>query len=265
MPKVGANGIELYYDEYGAGPEALVLAHGFTQARTHWRALIGELPLDRLRVLSFDMRGHGRSSAPASGYSMSQMAEDVAAATRSLGVERFHFAGHSMGCQVGVALASRYAGCLRSLILVASAPLSGAKAFDPDGQLLLAAVAATPTAETYWAWIETWAARPIAPEVFDYFRRVYEPMTQDHPEQVYEGCCEDLSAALPGITVPTLMISGDGDVLHDLNLADAARIPGCSLHILPNVGHMIEMEAPVELARLMTEFMDAKTATAGMK
>src|SRR5262245_40224395 len=130
MGSVTVNGINLNYDEHGAGLEPLVLVHGFTQARTHWRALIDQLPLERLRVFAFDMRGHGKSDAPPSGYEMSQMADDVAAAMQKLGIESFHFAGHSMGCQVGVALAARHPKQCKSLTLVASAPLSGAKAFD---------------------------------------------------------------------------------------------------------------------------------------
>jgi pimeloyl-ACP methyl ester carboxylesterase len=255
MPSVNVNGLNLYYDEHGIGSETLVLVHGFTQARTHWRALIDQLPLDKLRVLAFDMRGHGRSDAPASGYGMSQMADDVAEATQSLGLQSFHFAGHSMGCQVGVALASRRPERLRSLTLVAPPPLAGAKAFDPGGQLLEAAREATPRAETYWPWIETWAARRIPAELLAALQLDYEPMTQDHLGQVYEGCCEDLSGFLPTITTPTLVVAGEKDLLRDFNLADAARIPGRCMQVFYGVGHMIEMEAPKELARLMVDFM----------
>jgi pimeloyl-ACP methyl ester carboxylesterase len=254
MPKVKAGNIELYYEQFGAGTEPLVLAHGYTQSRAHWQALVKALPLDTLRVYAFDLRGHGRSDAPADGYTMSQVADDLAAATQELGLESFNFAGHSMGGNVGIALAGRHPERLRSLVVVCGAPADGIGSVDPEGSILAAAKENCGDAEKYWAWIETWAGRPIAGELLDSFKRAYEPCAA--LEQAYNGVKEDLSHLLPRITVPTLVVTGDRDVLRDANLSTAARIPGSGLHVFYRAGHMLEMEVPLELAGLIVDFIE---------
>jgi (E)-2-((N-methylformamido)methylene)succinate hydrolase len=254
VPKVRAGDIELYYEEHGSGSEPLVLMHGFTQSHTHWQGLIRQLPLDRLRVLAFDSRGHGRSDKQPSGYTISQHADDIAAATRALGIETFNFAGHSMGGQIGMALAARHPERLRRLILVASGPSEGLRAFDPF--LREAARASIGDAETYWAWIETWAARPILSTLLSSLKAQYEPMTIEYLDEAFDGICEDLSDRLTEVNVPTLVVAGDRDVLREANLKDAARIPSCALHVFYRTGHMIEMERPEELSALIADFIE---------
>ena len=261
VPKIQAGEIELFYEEYGRGSEPLILVHGLTQSHIHWHALIEDLPLDKLRVMAFDARGHGRSDAPSTGYAMSQQADDIVAAARALGLDSFHFVGHSMGCQIGAALALRHPDCLRTLVLVASAPLAGARAMDP--YLRETARASIGDADTYWAWVQTWAARPIAPELLSYFKSKYEPMTIEYLDEAFEGICEDLSAGLGEINVPTLVVAGDRDVLKDANLLAAASIPNCALHVFYRTGHMIEMERPAELAALIVDFIEHGVPAAG--
>src|SRR3972149_6632887 len=119
MPTVAANGIDIYYELWGQGPP-LVMAHGFCGSTDEWRAPV--LPLAqrrRRRLLLYDIRGHGRSSAPEDPalYSMPIFAADQAALMRTLGIEHAHAGGGSMGGMVAAQFAVDYPEMLTSLLL----------------------------------------------------------------------------------------------------------------------------------------------------
>jgi 3-oxoadipate enol-lactonase len=117
MSTVTANGIEIYCELWGEGPP-LVMAHGFCGCTDEWRALV--LPLaKRRRLLLYDVRGHGRSSAPEDPavYSMPIFAADQAALMLALGIERAHVGGGSMGGMIAAQFAVDYPQMLSSLLL----------------------------------------------------------------------------------------------------------------------------------------------------
>jgi pimeloyl-ACP methyl ester carboxylesterase len=253
---IEVNGLTLNYDEFGTGDTPLVLLHGFTQSRSDWQGVIGCLPLDRLHVYAFDAHGHGRSDAPPSGYVASNAARDIAEAMRLLGFEAFHFAAHSMGGFIGLALAAHHPASLLSLTLVSPAPAIGVRNFDPERQLLAAAREAIGDTDRYWSWIATWAARQIEPKLLAELKRRHEDPGEATLEAGYDLMAEDLSGILSRIVAPALMVTGERDPLREANLADAARIPGCGLHLFYRAGHMLEMEVPAELARLIVDFIE---------
>ncbi len=125
MPRVKANDTELYYQEAGTGREPMVLVHGWVSSSRIWVETIPRLPLKRYHVYAFDLRGAGQSERPASGYSPEQYADDIAAAMTAVGVETFHYVGHSMGGLTGMQFALRRPRRLRKLVLVAPAASGG--------------------------------------------------------------------------------------------------------------------------------------------
>src|SRR5438552_10357885 len=71
----------------------------------------------KFKVLRYDTRGHGGSSAPPGPYTLEQMADDVKALFDALGIEHSHWVGLSMGGMIGQAFALRYPGIFRSMVL----------------------------------------------------------------------------------------------------------------------------------------------------
>jgi haloacetate dehalogenase len=98
-----ANGIRIHYARAGAGPP-VVLLHGWPQTSHMWRLVIPPLA-ERHTVIAPDLRGYGRTDAPAGGYDKRTMAADVRALARSLGFERFALVGHDRGARVAHRLA----------------------------------------------------------------------------------------------------------------------------------------------------------------
>ena len=97
MPHVHINGLRFHVQQAGEGPD-LVLIHGVTGDLSIWflcgaiRALAGSH-----RVTAFDLRGHGYSDAPASGYTSADHARDLLGIMDALGIDRATLVGHSFG------------------------------------------------------------------------------------------------------------------------------------------------------------------------
>jgi pimeloyl-ACP methyl ester carboxylesterase len=92
------------YQVQGQG-ETIVLIHGLGANLAFWYLGIGKLLATRYRVISYDLRGHGRSSMPGSGYTLPDMARDLGALLDHLGADKVHIVGHSYGARVAVMFA----------------------------------------------------------------------------------------------------------------------------------------------------------------
>jgi pimeloyl-ACP methyl ester carboxylesterase len=101
VAEVNVNGVKIAYQQLGEGPD-LLFVHGLAANRAFWYGQYA-LPLQKhFRITLFDLRGHGYTSMPASGYSATDMAGDVAALLDHLKIERCAVVGHSYGGAVAL-------------------------------------------------------------------------------------------------------------------------------------------------------------------
>lgn len=112
--RVRANRIELQVREHGRDGEAVVFLHFSGANLMMWQRVVPRFE-DRYRVVLVDLRGHGRSDAPETGYHMTEMARDVVGVMVQLGLERAHVVGSSLGAEVGLAMAADHPGRVISL------------------------------------------------------------------------------------------------------------------------------------------------------
>lgn len=98
------NDARLFFTDEGAGSQTLLLVHGFTCDSHDWSWQLPRL-VECFRVIAVDLRGHGRSSAPPSGYSAKDLAADLAALLGQIGAGPVIAVGHSLGGVVVSALA----------------------------------------------------------------------------------------------------------------------------------------------------------------
>ena len=120
MPFLSHAGVSLRYDRTGSGP-AVLLVHGWTANRTFWERQVHALR-DRFTVIAADLRGHGESSPPRTGYSIGTMAGDLEHLVRALAVSRLAVVGWSMGGLVAQELARRLGDRVTALGLVCTTP-----------------------------------------------------------------------------------------------------------------------------------------------
>ena len=97
MPELEVNGTRLYYQQSGQGPD-VVLVHAVTSNQAVWlfTGLVDTLAA-HFRVTSYDLRGHGASARPQTGYTSAAMAEDFKQLHAALGLEPAFLVGHSFG------------------------------------------------------------------------------------------------------------------------------------------------------------------------
>lgn len=116
MPKKSINGVQLNYRQTGDGPD-LVLLHGLAANHAFWNPQILAPLARRYRVTTFDLRGHGYSSMPASGYTSLEMVADLIGLMDHLGIERARLMGHSFGGSVALHCTVLHPARVKSLVL----------------------------------------------------------------------------------------------------------------------------------------------------
>jgi pimeloyl-ACP methyl ester carboxylesterase len=259
---VSVNGVDLYYVEAGAG-EPLVLVMGFGGDHLSWGFQLNAFAA-RYRVIAFDNRGSGRSSAPDSPYTTRLMADDAVALMDRLGVDRAHVLGVSLGGMTVQELALAHPDRVRSLQLHCTAA-------RPDRYMLalldnLRAVRGVLGAEGALRAMALWL---FAPTTFNERPEFVEMMlhaarTQPYPQSdvgfARQGdaiVSHDALDRLGAITCPTLVAVGEEDALAPLRFSReiARAIPHAELHTIPAAGHAAFWERPAEFNTLCLEFL----------
>lgn len=232
----------------------LVLLHGFGADRSSWHPVRALIPRE-IETLALDLPGHGGEGArPAA--SLADIAGDIADRLDALGLEEIHLAGHSLGGAVALALAASGRQIVRSLMAIAPAGLG-----HGVDRAFIEGLAGAESAQALAPWLDRMVADPaILPPGFAEaaFARVE---TQGNREalrrmarDLFPGGAPgfDLGGALARLDIPVRLVWGARDAIipHD----PALVLPGhVALHLLADVGHVPQLEAPALTARLLTE------------
>ncbi len=126
MPKAKVNGIDLWYELRGSGP-TLVLSHGWLGPTEDWPPDVLEGLAEHLRLLVYDVRGHGRTTVPddPEAYSTPTYAQDLRALLDALDIEQAHIGGVSQGGMISAQFAVDYPERTRSLLICDSSAGNG--------------------------------------------------------------------------------------------------------------------------------------------
>jgi 3-oxoadipate enol-lactonase len=255
IPVPGGN---LYYEVAGEG-EPLVFVHGFTLDTRMWDDQ-WDVFAAKFRVVRFDVRGFGRSDLPSGAYTGYI---DLDAVVQHLQLDRPHIVGLSMGGGIALDYAANFTEGLRSLTLIDST--LGGYAFPESFR---AGVAFGPLAKEKGvkAAIEAWVAHPFfvpAAEQPLVLARLNEIVGAYHgyawttTEILQEPANPPAAELLGNINVPTLVIVGERDIpeFRDVAKHMADTIAGARLVVVPNVGHMSNMEAPAAVNEAILSFL----------
>ncbi|MEA2273272.1 MAG: hypothetical protein QOI98_1980 [Solirubrobacteraceae bacterium] len=157
MKKVSAGGVELAYAERGSGP-AVLLVHGIASDSEAWSP-VAEALSPRARVIAYDRRGYGASSAPEpyTSTTVAEQAWDAAALVRALDAAPALACGEDLGALVCLELLLRHPGVLRGAVLV-DVPLfafveSATRALSEERLALEEALRASGPAAAVQAWL----------------------------------------------------------------------------------------------------------------
>lgn len=244
-----------------AGAPVLVLGSSLGTSAEMWRPQIGPLT-ERFRVVCVEHPGHGAALPPAirAENRIDLLGARLLNVLDGLGVDRFSYAGLSLGGMLGMWLAASVPERVdRLALLCTSAYLPPAHGWRDRA----ATVRARGTAAIADAVVARWftpafaAARPAVVAA-------HRTMLTDTSAEGYAACCEaiaglDLRADLPRITAATLVIAGADDpatpVEHARGIVDA--VPGARLAVLADAAHLANVEQPQRVTRLLLEHLEA--------
>jgi 3-oxoadipate enol-lactonase len=256
------NGIRLHVTEEGAGPPLLLL-HGLSANAEMMEPEI--LGLARtFRVIAPDLRGHGRSERPAA-YTLQDHVQDVLGLLDALGLDCAPVMGVSMGSYVAQALAIAAPERVSALVLVvtrAGGTTSSTARYLAEHAAELQGM----TPEQIRLWLGNRMFAPQTPAatraVFAAFvaRQERAGLTLDQVEleaanRAMEGF--DFRPGLPGLKMPTLVISGRHDVLNPPEAGEevARLIPNARSEVLEDAGHLATLEQTPRLLNLVETFL----------
>jgi len=264
MPILKANGVELYYQESGGGPETIVFAHGLFTDHTMFAAQRAAFE-SRYHVIVYDHRGQGESSHPRSGFDMDTFSEDAIALIESLNAAPCHFVGISMGGNVGLRVAARRPELVLSLCLlntraVAEPPLRRLK----HNILARLATLSNPAPfiditmnELFGASTRSDPAKRAMLEGWKQ-RLLFRPRTAVRSFLAVMNRT-DFTGELCKIHCPVLVVTGDEDIACSPSecQAMAANIHAARLIVIPRCGHSSVLEQPEAATAAIGQLLDS--------
>ena len=257
MPPVRSNGIDLHYETAGQG-EPLLLLHGLGSRSEDWQL---QLPAfaERYRVVTADMRGHGRTSKPPGPYSVPMMAADVLGLLDALGIDAAHVAGLSMGGMIAFQMAVDRPERVRSLVVVHRRPALVARTFNERLRVWqrLALARLFKPART---------AQFLGPRLFpkpeqEQLRQQFTAQWAENDPQAYLAAMRALVGwsvldRVGAIRCPTLIISGDRDYTPvAAKEGYTALIPGARLVVIDDSGHATPIDQAEKFNACVLEFL----------
>ena len=259
------NGIDLAYDDVGAGQPVLFI-HAFPLNRTMWAPQLSAL-VERCRCVAVDLRGFGESALQGSA-TIAQYADDLAALLDHLHVQQAVVVGCSMGGYTALAMWRQHRERVRGLVLVDTRAGADTVEVRTRRRQLIAVANEEGPLGVANAQVPSLVGRTTREKQPDIYDAVHRMMAQAKPAGIV-GAIEammgrpDSTPLLPTITAPTLIVVGEEDVPTPVKESRAmhAAIPGSQLQVIAQAGHLASLERPAAFNHVLTEFLGTLTYT----
>ncbi|GGS31154.1 alpha/beta fold hydrolase [Actinokineospora fastidiosa] len=249
------NGLRMYYEIHGAGDPVVLLHGALSGIETSFGALLPLLAKNR-QVIAVEFQGHGRTADVDRPLTYPQLADDVAALLRHIGVDRADVLGYSMGGGIALELAMRHPDAVRKLVLASvTYTVDGCHPglFEGMAELTPDMLVGTPFEEEYLRLAPDPQAFPALVEKVKGF------------DLSWRGWSEE---AVRGIAAPTMVLIGDSDLArpeHAVEMfrlfgggvfGDVAGLPDAQLAVLPGTTHVGITQRAEWIAPMVDEFLD---------
>lgn len=256
MQSLSVNGIDIHYRIDG-DPEGapVVFSNSLGTDLRLWDDVLPHLPAG-LKLIRYDMRGHGLSACPPGPYAMGAMVSDLEKFLDALEVRDAVLVGLSVGGMIAQGLAAKRLDQIRAVVLSNTGVKIGTREMWQEriGMVQIQGLAAMSG-----SIMERWFSRkfresgPIAP---------WQRMVETTPPEGYAGVCAAIAGAdfitpTSGLRLPAMIIAGseDGATPPDLVRDLADLIPGARFELMRGAGHLPCAEQPEAYAALLTDFL----------
>lgn len=245
------NNGQLHYQTTGAGVP-IVFMHGFTLDHAMWQPQVDFFAKTN-QVITYDARGFGKSSVPNSTY---DHAADLHALLTHLGVQQAHLVGLSMGGRNATNFTLEYPDMVRSLTLMDSALDGYANEVDWS---VFAKEQGVKKAKQNWLNHDIFVETRGCPEAMAILRPIVEEYSGWHwlHDDARYSAGTQARSNLHKMTQPTLILVGQNDLPYFHNIARvlAGAILDAKKVVVPNTGHMVNLEAPEIVNKLVAQFI----------
>jgi pimeloyl-ACP methyl ester carboxylesterase len=256
MPMLDRDGVNIHYEVAGDGP-ALILTHGYSSTGEMWAGQIAPLA-EHFKVITWDMRGHGRSDYPQDQgqYSEAATVEDMAALLDTVDAPQAIVGGLSLGGYMGLAFHATHPERTRALLIIDTGPgykndqardgwnanaIARAERYDAQGLPDLAKASA-----------EVRLARHR--DATGLARAARGMLTQKNARVI---------ESLPTVKVPAIVIVGANDTpFRAASDYMAAKIPGAKKVVIPDAGHSANIDQPQAFNAALLGFLKEARLTA---
>jgi 3-oxoadipate enol-lactonase len=262
MQRIKSDDAEIVYWTLGDG-SPVVLLHPFPVNHEFWLP-VAEALATRYRLVLPDLRGHGDSGVGEGPATMEKHAADIARVMDDAHVGRAPMIGVSIGGYALFEFWRKYRGRVAALGLCnTKAPADAAEA--RAGRLQAAKDVLDrgiePFFESMIPKLMGKTTREMRPDLVDGALRMMRKMSPEDVAQVQRGMAArpDSVETLKTVNVPTLLVTGDEDVMTGVNEAELMRqhISGSQLRVIPKAGHYSPWERSEEAAKLLRQFLDS--------
>lgn len=244
-----------YREEGTASGPAVVLAHAMGFDHGLWDATIPLLP-PGLRIIRYDLRGHGQSSTPPAPYAMGALVRDAETLLDHLAIRDCVFIGSSIGGMVAQGLAVKRLDQIRALVLANTVTKIGTK---ETWARLIEATRTTGLSARFTSDVE----QSFSPA----FRRSqdlrhWQSLLAARRLDAFLGCAAaiagtDFYTTTASLRLPSLIIASAEDAITPVDMVRelAGLIPGAAFHLIRKSGHLPMIEQPQAFARAVSDFL----------
>lgn len=257
MPALNPKPIALHHEAQGSGAP-LLLIHGLGSSGLDWEYQVPVFAKS-FRVITVDLRGHGRSGKPPGPYSIREMTADVLALLDGLGIASAHVVGLSMGGAVAFQLAADAPQRIRSLTIVNSGPSLVLKTFKDKLAIGLRLVILKLFGLPKLAKVISLKLFPDPDQ--QQLRDTFVERISRNDRAAYTASLKALVGwsvreQLATMRCPTLIITADQDYTPvSLKEEYLALMPNARLAVVPNSHHALPLERPEAFNRVLAEFL----------
>lgn len=259
--KITVDGITICYDDLGSGTTPLIFIHGFPFDKSSWQPQMETLK-ETHRVIAYDIRGFGNSTADNEEFSINLFADDLIKFMDALQIQKSIVCGLSMGGYIALNAVNRYADRFEALILCDTQCIADSEMAKENRYKTIKDIETNGLHHFATNFIENIFAEDTLKNKVNVVEKIKKIILSTPPQIITRTLValanrQELCFSLPQIFIPALILCGREDKITPLKQSEYLNdhFVYSTLHSLDKAGHLSNLEQPAAFIRYVDEFI----------